>query len=78
MGVLTENTIKITPIGCRRFFRAADFAKVPLLAAAVRAADFVGGSDLLDGGEQPLSAAAAADKGPHLLGLDRAARVAAD
>ena len=34
------------------------------------------GRDLLDGGEQPL-AAAAADKGPHLLGLDRVARVAA-
>ena len=31
---------------------------------------------MLDGGEQPL-AAAAADEGPHLLGLDRVARVAA-
>jgi len=34
-------------------------------------------SDLLDRGKQPI-AAAAADKGPHLFGLDWAARVAAD
>src|SRR5690349_6536739 len=38
---------------------------------------WAGGSDLLDGREQPI-AAAAADEGPHLLGLDRAARIAAD
>src|SRR5262249_50805421 len=36
-----------------------------------------GSLDRLDRGEQPV-AAAAADEGPHLLGLDRAARVAAD
>src|SRR5262249_40985648 len=34
-------------------------------------------SDLLDGREQPI-AAAAADEGPHLFGFDRGARVAAD
>src|SRR5260370_13660170 len=37
----------------------------------------VGSLNLLDGREQPL-AAAAADKGPQLLGLDRVAGIAAD